>query len=198
MQSSMVDEKIKSSPKTVTAGQSATPGVKPPKTKEGKSKIPSNADLENAPATAVPGAAGPSETPKTGKGKGKKAKPTPETTFTGAGPGETPIPKTPKSKKARTPSTFESGDEAQPSVKHPKTNDSNLQPFMSGEPASEPKSKKGSEGSEKSKTYQGFSPAAGGQYATPKTKGEKGGKGDKNDKNDKKRKGEEANPPYGQ
>jgi hypothetical protein len=193
----LVDEKIKASPKPVTTGALATPGVKAPKNKEakeGKIKTPGATDLENAPATVEPGAALPAETPKTGKGKVKKAKPTPESAFTGPGAEETPAPKA-KSRKARTPSTFESG-EATPAPKHPKGGESNLQPFMSGQPA-EPKSRKGSEDSDKSKTYQGYVPS-GAQAATPRPKGEKGGKGDKNDKSDKKRKDEGAYPPYGQ
>jgi len=202
----LVDQKIKSkgnggAPNALTTGGIAT---STPKLSKGKGKN-KNADLLNTPATEEPGtvpAAG--TTPKPGK-KGKKSKTATESSYldtTGAGGEATPIPKTPKSKKSKTPSDSETGapygSETPSRHSKKKSTDTNLQPFMdnggggtgAGLDNPTPKPKKHSEydsgatgNSEPPKSFESRPkdetyPAA--QSETPK--GKKGGKGKKEDK----------------
>lgn len=168
----LVGEKIKTgaASKPVAEEEKAAP-------EKGKAgKTPNATDLVNAPAKEAPGAATANETPKVGKGKGKKARATPAGEEAAAMPGETPAGKIKKSKKAKTPSEEQPGaaDYETPS-KHAKKSSSDLQPFMSGDEEkprkSEPTSPKG---------YEARPPEAGYPAAEAKTpKGEKGEKGDK-------------------
>jgi hypothetical protein len=96
-------------------------------TKTEKSKTTDLTTLENAPATE---AAGASPTP-----KAKKSHLTEGVSGTGESAGETPAPKIKKSKKAKTPSPYDSDTEPPKSSDsgQPKGGDSNLQPFLSGD-----------------------------------------------------------------
>jgi len=164
------------------AGPVATP--KPAKAKKNKSPSAlSTNDLINAPAKEEPGNAAAAPTPKT-KGKSKKSKspnPAAESNFAnpGAAADETPIPKKSRSKKSKTPPASDnSAFDSETPAKHSKSNDSNLQPFMSRDAAVEKPSKKPeySAGNEP----RGVNPPS--QAGTPKSK-------------KKKSKDEENNPP---
>ena len=135
----LVDTEIKTHGTKGAKGAGATTGAEngvaegsaTPKGKGGKSK---NADLLNAPATEEPGGVAAGETPKPSK-KGKKGHTATEGSFldtTGGATGES----TPKAKKSKTPSDFESGNgaDAGSTPKHSKTkeSDTGLQPFDAG------------------------------------------------------------------
>jgi len=203
----MVDEKIKSqgSTKAAAAEQTGSPAIAEATPKAGKGKgakkALSTTDLENAPATEEPGAAAASASPKKGKGKKAHATPAAESNYSGAA-NETPIPK--KSKKAKTPSEYESGSamEAETPSKHAKkSSDSNLQPFLGGGDTSsspvEPKVKKSSEypkESENPKSYEGRPPVTAYPGAI-EARSPKSAKGEKGEKDDKKKKEDQGYPP---
>jgi hypothetical protein len=171
----LVTSKVKSAgaPKAL-AGEAATPG----KGKTGKKKTEDLTGLENAPATDQSGATA-AATPKTAKGK--KSHTASEDSFlnadgaNGSRGDETPAPK--KSKKAKTPSEFDSGDSDAP--KHSKNSDSNLQPFMGGDDESKPKKASPDDADRPKAPDTGDFSADG--TRPPKT-AEKGGKGEKKKK----------------